>query len=394
MKSNADQPLFDNLKCIKNDLESNPENLEKYFQILKLASVGEMMGEISHTFNNILGGILGYSQLLKEQLQEGSDALRQAEVIEKASKRASKLVSQMQFFSQKQSYQKRIVDPKQIVTEVTLILESTFNKNIKITTQFNHGSARLFVDLAAIYQIFLNICRNCKDAMPEGGELAMRTELKDQFVTFEISDTGFGIDSNDLPHIFEPFFSRKESGFASGMGLAVAEAIVKDNQGRIVAESEVGKGTFFRVFLPTAKPSVKLTKSADNQDKFMKADGELIMVVDDEEDLREMAKRILEKRGFKVVIAGSGETAIKVFEKHANEIKLVILDMILPEGDGTKVYKKIKELRKDSKIILTSGYIHNAPFQELIENNQENFLPKPWDITELIEEAERVLKTA
>ena len=394
MKSNADQPLFDNLKCIKNDLESNPENLEKYFQILKLASVGEMMGEIGHTFNNILGGILGYSQLLKEQLQEGSDALRQAEVIEKASKRASKLVSQMQFFSLKQSYQKRIVDPKQIVTEVTLILESTFNKNIKITTQFNHGSARLFVDLAAIYQIFLNICRNCKDAMPEGGELAMRTELKDQFVTFEISDNGFGIDSNDLPHIFEPFFSRKESGFASGMGLAVAEAIVKDNQGRIVAESEVGKGTVFRVFLPTAKPSVKLTKSADNQDKFMKADGELIMVVDDEEDLREMAKRILEKRGFKVVIAGSGETAIKVFEKHANEIKLVILDMILPEGDGTKVYKKIKDLRKDSKIILTSGYIHNAPFQELIENNQENFLPKPWDITELIEEAERVLKTA
>ncbi|MCH7675610.1 response regulator [candidate division KSB1 bacterium] len=394
MKSNTDQPLFDNLKCIKNDLESNPENLEKYFQILKLASVGEMMGEISHTFNNILGGILGYSQLLKEQLQEGSDALRQAEVIEKASKRASKLVSQMQFFTQKQSYQKRIVDPKQIVTEVTLILESTFNKNIKITSQFNHGSARLFVDLAAIYQILLNICRNCKDAMPEGGELAMRTELKDQFVTFEISDTGFGIDSNDLPHIFEPFFSRKESGFASGMGLAVAEAIVKDNQGRIVAESEVGKGTVFRVFLPTAKPSGKLTKSADNQDKFMKADGELIMVVDDEEDLREMAKRILEKRGFKVVIAGSGETAIKVFEKHANEIKLVILDMILPEGDGTKVYKKIKELRKDSKFILTSGYIHNAPFQELIENNQENFLPKPWDITELIEEAERVLKTA
>ncbi len=126
----------------------------------------------------------------------------------------------------------------------------------------------------------------------------------------------------------------------------------------------------------------------------MKADGELIMVVDDEEDLREMAKRILEKRGFKVVIAGSGETAIKVFEEHANEIRLVILDMILPEGDGTKVYKKIKELRKDSKFILTSGYIHNAPFQELIENNQENFLPKPWDITELIEEAERVLKTA
>ena len=106
MKSNTDQPLFDNLKCIKNDLESNPENLEKYFQILKLASVGEMMGEISHTFNNILGGILGYSQLLKEQLQEGSDALRQAEVIEKASKRASKLVSQMQFFTQRQSYQK------------------------------------------------------------------------------------------------------------------------------------------------------------------------------------------------------------------------------------------------------------------------------------------------
>jgi len=394
MKSNSDQPLFDNLKCIRKNLESNPENLEKYLQILKLANIGEMMGEISHTFNNILGGILGYSQLLKEHLPAGSDGLRQAGVIEKASKRAAKLISQMQFFTQKQTYPKRIVDPKQIVTEVALILESTFNKAIKIITQFNHGSARLSLDITAIYQILLNICRNCKDAMPDGGELSIRTKLEDQFVIFEIADTGFGIDSNDLPHIFEPFFSRKQSGFASGMGLAAAEAIVKDHQGRIVAESEVGKGTVFRVFLPTAKPSGKFTKSADNQDKFMKADGELIMVVDDEEDLREMAKRIFEKRGFKVVIAGSGETAIEVFEKHANEIKLVILDMILPEGDGTKVYKKIKQLSKDSKIILTSGYIHNAPFQELIENNQENFLPKPWDIPELIQEAERVLKTA
>ena len=394
MKSNSDQPLFDNLKCIRKNLESNPENLEKYLQILKLASVGEMMGEISHTFNNILGGILGYSQLLKEHLPAGSDGLRQAGVIEKASKRAAKLISQMQFFTQKQTYQKRIVDPKQIVTEVTLILESTFNKTIKISTQFNHGSARLLVDLAAIYQILLNICRNCKDAMPDGGELTIRTELEDQFVIFEISDTGFGIDSNDLPHIFEPFFSRKESGFATGMGLSVAEAIAKDHQGKIVAESEIGKGTVFRVFLPTVQASGKLIKSADNQDKFKKADGELILVVDDEEDLCEMAKRILEKRGFKVVIAGSGETAIEVFENHADEVKLVILDMILPDGDGTKVYKKIKELSKNSKFILTSGYIHDPPFQELIENNQEIFLPKPWDIPELIQEAERMLETA
>jgi len=295
MKSNAERPLFDNLKCIKKDLESNPENLEKYLQILRLASVGEMMGELSHTFNNILGGILGYSQLLKEQLLEGSDALRQAEVIEKASRRASKLVAQMQFFTQKQTCQKRIVDPKQIVTEVASILESTFNKNIKIITQCNHGSARLSVDLTAIYQILLNICRNCKNAMPEGGELAIRTKLKDRFVNFEISDTGFGIDSKDLPHIFEPVFSKKESGLVSGMGLAIAEAIAKDHQGKIVAESEVDKGTVFRVFLPVVQPSGKATTSTDKQGKFVKANGELIMVVDDEEDLCEMAKSILEK---------------------------------------------------------------------------------------------------
>ena len=392
MKSNAEQPLFDNLKCIKKDLESNPENLEKYLQILRLASVGEMMGELSHTFNNILGGILGYSQLLKEQMLEGSDALRQAEVIEKASRRASKLVSQMQFFTQKQTGQKRIVDPKQIVTEIASILESTFNKNINIITQCDHGTARLSVDLTAIYQILLNICRNCKNAMPGGGELAIRTKLQDQLVIFEISDTGFGIHSNDLPHIFEPFFSKKESGLVSGMGLAIAEAIAKDHDGKIVAESEVGKGTVFRVFLPVVQPSEKPNKPSDKQDTFTKANGELIMVVDDEEDLCEMAKRIFEKRGFKVVIAGSGKTAIEVFENHADEIKLVILDMILPEGDGTKVYKKIKELNKNSKIILTSGYIHNAPFQELLENNEEHFLPKPWDLPELIQEAERVLE--
>lgn len=395
MKSSLDQPLLESFERVRQSLESNQENLEKYLQILKLASVGEMVGEISHTFNNILGGILGYSQLLKAELPDDSDAHRQAQVIEKGSKRASRLISQLQFYSQKRKNQRSIADPKQIVEEVQLILQSTF-KNITIRRKINHGSARISVDVPSIYQVLLNIGRNCKDAMDDGGEINIQTEMesgsgKKQFVVFEISDTGSGIKKEILPHIFEPFFSTKKTGIATGMGLAIAEAIVKSHHGRIEVESEIGRGSVFRVLLPVARrKSLSVINRRDRADKIKHCNGELIMVVDDEEDLREMAKRIFEKRGFKVVLAGSGQNAMEVLEQHGKEIKLVILDMILPEGDGAQVYDKIKKSNSGSKVILTSGYVNDAPFQELLDH--EHFLPKPWDLPELIEEAERILE--
>ncbi|MFQ5675429.1 MAG: ATP-binding protein [bacterium] len=392
MAASDNQPLRENLQEVKLALERNLENVDKYLQILRLASIGEMVGEVSHTFNNILGGILGYAQLVRGELTENSDLDRQVKVIEKASKRASKLISQLQFFSNVSSSQ-RVLDPKLLLEDLALILSSTFNKNIKIVTRFNHGSVKISIDVSRISQALWHLCHNCGEAMPHGGELKLQTRVSevDQFVIIEISDTGCGIAKRHLRKIFDPFFSTKEGRVVHGLGLSAAQAIVKAHHGKIEVESMENQGTLFRVFLPTTQSAFRTTNKNGKVKKAGNSNRKLILVVEDEPDLRDMAKHILEKRGFRVLVADSGRKAIELFEKNADEIRLVILDMILPEGNGKSVYEKIKKVNRRSKVILTSGYVCTSPYQDLIDDNGDSFLAKPWDVPQLIAEAEHAL---
>ena len=386
---------------IHKELKSSPDGAQQYLQVLRCANTGNLLAGISHTFNNILGGILGYSQLLKEELPEDSAAYQHAAVIEKASKRASKLISQLQTYSLRQPVRPMVVDPKRIVEEVVAIVQSSV-KNITVSTSFSHAGTKVIADFPAMCHALLNLCLNARDAMPDGGELRIETSLarkakngstnrNTQRVIFRVSDTGRGIAEDLLPYIFVPFVTTQEDSMASGMGLAITNGIVKDHDGSIEVVSSPGKGTTFIISLPQAQFVAKTPASVRRRKAKVVGHGEVIMVVDDEEDLREMAKKIFEKKGFRVLVADSGKSAIELFEKHVDEVQLVILDMIMPGVDGAEVYKRLKSIRKNAKVILTSGYINNAPFQEILDKGEDTFVPKPWDLPDLIVATSRVL---
>lgn len=390
-----------NKECI-----DQPEETAAYLQTLKLANLGQLMGGITHTFNNILGGILGYSQLLKEHLADDLDASRQAAVIEQASKRASKLISQLQFYSQKHTGSHRIVDPKMIVEEIRAIAAASFNKNITIKTSYEHGDVRISVDMAAIMHALMNLCINAKEAMPDGGELHLATVLAekatifdsetidsetDTFVTFKIQDTGIGMAAHELQHAMQPLYSTKDGNLALGMGLPTARSIIQDHRGDLRIQSEKGRGTTCWVYLPTTASSSGPRRATEVVESQGKNNGHVIMVVDDESELCLMAKKIFENHGYRVVTADSGRDAIRILETRPDEIQLVILDMCLPGEDGAKVFEAVKRVSAQSKVLLTSGYTYNSPYQDVIDRNDGFFVPKPWDIPELIKKTQQVL---
>ncbi len=384
-----------------NDFDKNKDELLKYTQLYKLANFGSMLAGTLHTFNNILGGILGYSQLMKSELPEESNTYRQAGVIEGAAKRASKLISQLQYLSRRESYRKVPVDAAVIITEVLAILESSFRKNISVVSEFNHNKARINVDLSSMCHALLNLAFNASDAMPNGGQLLFATDVCDaskgenllaspKHLRICVRDTGSGIGNDILPCVFEPFYTTNDG---TGMGLTIAKGIVEDHGGTIDVRTEEREGTEFTISLPLA------TQSADYSildvettiNKNSPGRGELILVVDDEADLRQMTKQILTNKGYRVLVADSGQSAIEIFEKHIDQIDLVILDMIMPGVDGTEVYNRIKYLASNLRVILTSGYLNNPPFQALLDKGEDTFIQKPWDIGELLEQTQKVL---
>jgi len=388
---------------IKSSLQKaleNPENDAQYIKLFKLANLGGLAGGITHSLNNILGGILGYAQLLKEELEPSSDQLRQATVIEQAARRASTLISQIQFYAQSQPTVRRNVDPKFLVADIAAILESAVSKDISVTVEYAHDGGRVNVDVAAVCHALLNISINSLQAMAGEGELKLRTLLiteaeteqeHGQYLLIELSDSGPGIDESDQQRIFEPFFTTRTSQRSAGLGLPIARNIIHEHGGRIDCRSGSDIGTTFAVFLPVTE---RVMFRSDQTDTVQAAapEREMILIVDDEYDLRLLAKRLLEKRGHRVVLADSGQSAIEVFRENADEIGVVILDMIMPGVDGKAVYERLKSIRKKARFILTSGHPNTKGFQEILDRGQDLFVPKPWDLPRLLDEAEKALE--
>lgn len=385
--------LNSTIERIKHLLDAKPENLERFLASQRYGNIGNMVGNIAHTFNNVLGGILGYSQLLRDEVANDAVAYRHACIIESAARRAANLVSQIYLLSNRQRRSDvRIVDPEKLVDEVVTLLKSAFPSNIVINTAFNHNSARIRVDYPSICQMLLNICLNARDAMPEGGELTLATYLAPEQVIFKITDNGEGIPEDLLPHIFEPFVSTRDAKTAGGLGLAMARAIVQDHVGEITVASKAGRGTTVSISIPAtqlqepviSEPPAKLVETEHHN--------RVIMVVDDEEELRDLAKSIFERKGYRVLLADSGDSAIRVFEDNYEEIGLVILDVAMP-GLGTEhVYRRLKERNGNAKIILTSGHTRYSANLKFLREAKDLFLQKPWDLPELVSEVNRLLR--
>jgi PAS domain S-box-containing protein len=343
---------------------------EQFRQSQKMEAIGQLAGGIAHDFNNILTVILGHATLLTMQKMEPK-ALVSAQQIKQASERAAGLTRQLLAFGRKQVAQPQALDMNKLVGGMSEMLARLLGEDISLKINFSGDPAVVEADSGMMEQILLNFSVNSRDAMPKGGQLNLRVSHRliddayvrqfvearpGRFVCLSHSDSGGGIAPEVLPRIFEPFFTTKELGKGTGLGLATVFGIVKQHQGWLQVESEMGKGTTFHVFLPATNLPVAEPGASETQFR-MRGGTETILVVEDERDLRDFVARELRRHGYRVFEAVDGPSALKIWEEYKNEIKLVFTDIIMTGGlNGREIAEHIWRERPKMKVIFTSGY--------------------------------------
>ena len=364
---------------------------QELIQAQRMESIGRLAGGVAHDFNNLLGGILGFAAYIKSKFKEDDPIYRDIDTIERSAKRGADLANQLLAFARKGKYKREAVNLNQIVREVTRLLSRTVDKRIKIEEYLSEDLLSAMGDESQIQQTILNICINAKDAMPEGGKLILRTRnthlSKSQpriqwqveegnYVHLSIIDTGIGMSPQIKDQIFEPFFTTKGSRSGTGLGLPTAYGIIKNHGGHILVDSEPGKGSTFQVYLPGVKIETKVSKRLKIE--VPQRGKETILLIDDEEIIREIGERVLTEKGYKVILASDARQAIKLYQEKRQEIDLVILDMIMPEANGREIYRKLKRINPSLKVLLSSGYTQEGEVQETIDEGALDFIQKPY----------------
>jgi len=364
-------------------------------QAHKMEAIGQLAGGIAHDFNNLLTGILGYANMLRLESVPGTTVHDGASTIEKAAERASELTKQLLGFARRGKFLRVPVDLHAIAHEVARLLSRTIDKNISITQRFTSQRAWVMGDPDQIEQAVLNLAVNARDAMPDGGELTVETDIVNldesycrghadatpgNYVKVSVSDTGCGIPKELRERIFEPFFTTKQQGRGTGMGLAMVYGIVKNHGGFIRLYSEVGQGTRFDVYLPLSDENgipAPAEKAA-----LVKGTGR-ILFVDDEDVVREVASDMLRSLGYEVVTATSGSGAIEYYREHANEIDLAIIDLVMPGMGARECFHGLKQINPKLRAVLSSGYGLNGKAQETVDEGMRGFVQKPYTLAEL-----------
>ena len=374
---------------------SNQKKLEsQLMQAQKLEAIGTLAGGIAHDFNNLMMGMLGNLSLLKFDMDESHPSFEKIKNIEKNIESGTRLTSQILGYARQGKYEMRSILLNHIVKD-TLETFARTRKDIKIHKDFQKDLMPIEGDLGQIEQILWNLYVNASDAMPEGGDLFIKTmnltdeEFKNRpydpkagdYVSIEVKDTGIGIDHKTKERIFEPFYTTKEMGRGTGLGLASVYGIVKGHGGYIDVESEKGYGTTFRISVPATKEHPVVNQ--ENSNTLDECTG-TILFVDDEELIIDVGTRMLEKLGFKVVVAKSGSEAIKIYEEMHEKIDLVILDMVMPEMNGGVVFDKLKERNDYVNVLLSSGYSIDGQAQEIMNRGCNGFIQKPFNMNQLI----------
>lgn len=368
----------------------------------KMESMGTLAGGIAHDFNNLLSGILGYASLLKKKIDPDCTTYEYADTIEQSAVKASKLTQQLLAFSRGGKYQSKVININKAIEETFHILESTIDKRIQVEKSLAPDLRTVTADPSQIEQILMNLGINARDAMPTGGKLTVTTEnfyfsnssntgyieaSAGDYVKISISDTGEGIPKEIQSRIFDPFFSTKKNG--TGLGLAVVYGIVKNYRGHIDIKSDQAEGATFEIFLPISDKTEETTDTV-TESKVL-GGCETILLVDDEETLRNLGREILIQNGYIVLLASNGIEAIQLYKKQEGNINLVILDMIMPKMDGPETYKRLKEMNPSLKILITSGYSHDSQNYKEFLNGIEGFIQKPYKIDTLTKEVREIL---
>ena len=369
-------------------------NLEAQLrQVQKMDSVGQLAAGVAHDFNNILTIIRGHAGLLKSAADLSPNLLESARQIAIAAERAANLTRQLLMFSRKQIMQPQLLNLNEVINDLSKILSASVGEQVELKRHTSDDLPPIHADSGMMEQILVNLSVNARDAMPRGGGLTISTEFmpidaayasrqpearEGNFICLSVADTGHGMDPGTLSRIFEPFFTTKEIGKGTGLGLATVYGIVKQHQGWIEVESQIGHGTAFKVFIPVATKAAPVPASSKSKD--MPSGNETILLVEDESALRELVQEILEKRGYQVLEAATGVEALEIWKQRKDEIDLLFTDMMMPDGiSGRELAERILQERPELKVIYSSGYSMDVFAADSSFCDSSNFLQKPYD---------------
>ena len=371
-------------------------------QSQKMQAIGQLAGGIAHDFNNMLTAIIGFSDFLLMNHRPTDPAFQDIMNIKQNANRAAGLVRQLLAFSRQQTLRPERLQLSDVLSELSILLGRLLGENIELRLESGSDIWPVKADLHQFEQVIINLAVNARDAMPNGGKLMISTAnvtereslalgqhrvQPGEYVLIEVSDTGTGMAPEVMQKIFEPFFSTKEVGRGTGLGLSTVYGIVKQTGGYIFAESELGRGTVMRVYLPRyvevageAEPARAPVRR--EQPKDLTGRG-TVLLVEDEDAVRSFAARALGQRGYHVLEATTGTEALEVFSSHNGDVDLVVSDVVMPEMDGPTLMKHLRSERPDVKIIFISGYAEDAFRRNLSDKEDFMFLQKPFDLKEL-----------
>lgn len=373
-------------------------------QAQKLEAIGTLAGGIAHDFNNLLMGIQGNVSLMLTRFDPSHPHLERLRNVEKLVDSGSRLTRQLLGYARKGKYDVGPMDLNQLL-EVTSDTFGRIRKDITISKEFGNNLRPIQADYGQIEQVLMNLLVNAGDAMPAGGSLFLKTvnvthedmteKVYDpkpgKYVLLIVRDTGVGMDKKTQANIFDPFFTTKEMGRGTGLGLASVYGIIKGHAGYIDLESEKGKGTTFKVYLPATGEAVREEIGAT--DEVIKGT-ETVLLVDDEKIILDLGREMLESMGYHVLIAGGGEEAVDAFRKHQKSIDLVILDIVMPRMSGREVYDRLKEINPEIKVLIYSGYSIDGQAAKILEKGCDGFIQKPFDMEKLSKKIREILAGA
>ncbi len=384
-----------NYTYVGRDITQEAALEEQLRQSQKMEGIGLLAGGVAHDFNNILTGILGYANMLEPDAAPGSTMQEGLHVIQQAAERAAELTKQLLSFARRGKRQNITVDLNSTILEVVSLLSRTVNKNITMTEHFDTDQATVLGDPGQLQQVVLNLAINGRDAMLQGGTLTFRTwhQLFDGeqlmahpgtkpgvFVALSVADTGVGIEKKNLRRIFEPFFTTKDTGKGTGMGLAMVYGIVKSHKGFIDVTSDVGKGATVTAYIP----ATDLVPAAAPLSSLPRKGHGRILIVDDEEVVRKLAREMLRRAGYDVVTAAGTTEAVTWYRAHPHETDLVIIDMVMPGKDGQECFKALKAIDPDVRAILSTGYGLDGHAQDALDTGMVGYVQKPYHMEDLV----------
>ncbi len=372
-------------------------DLEKQVHVLRrYEAIGRLAGGVAHDFNNVIGAIMGWAEIGSSEAPPEGRLHDRFVKIRLQADRAAALTRQLLAFARRQILQPQITDLNELVRQEITLLKNIIGERNSIQLNLAEGLPPVWADPSQIEQVVVNLCLHARDAMPDGGGLTITTEATEvgteihnvqieavpgRYLLLTVSDTGAGIAAEALEHIFEPFYTTKDVGKGTGLGLATVYGIVKQHKGFVAIDSDNGPGTTFRVYLPAASGKVKTAhRHAETQ---LQRGTEAILIAEDNEDVRETTRLILESLGYKVFTVSDGAEAVELFRKNQSSVDVVLLDIIMPKLNGTDAALQIAAIKPDIPFVFVTGYATESSLQNIRALDKTQILQKPYDARQL-----------